>query len=59
MSIFALGAGAGSREGACQEGVRGFTVCRQVAGGIDYMLVSDYPRPEAKRVLTAVLSELP
>jgi len=59
MSLFALGTAAGSREGTCQEGVRGFTVCRQAADGIDYMLVSDYPRPEAKRVLTAALSELP
>jgi len=59
MSLFALGIAAGSREGECKEGVRGFTVCRQAADGIDYMMVSDYPRPEAKRVLTAVLSELP
>jgi anti-sigma factor RsiW len=58
MSLFALGTAAGRREGACQEGVQGFTVCRQAADGIDYMLVSDYPRSEAKRVLTAVLSEL-
>jgi anti-sigma factor RsiW len=59
MSLFALGTVAGGREGGCQEGVRGFTVCRQAADGIDYMLVSDYPRSEAKRVLSAVLSELP
>jgi anti-sigma factor RsiW len=58
LSLFALGTAVASREGACQEGVRGFTVCRQAVDGIDYMLVSDYPRPEAKRVLTAVLSEL-
>jgi len=59
ISLFALGTAAGPREGRCQEGVRGFTVCRQVANGIDYMLVSDYPKSEAKRVLTAALSELP
>jgi len=58
ISLFALGTAAGSGQGACQEGVRGFTVCRQAAGGIDYMFVSDYPRPEAKRVLAAMLSEL-
>lgn len=57
MSLFALGGAAGNRKEACKD-VRGFTVCRQDAGGIDYMLVSDYPQPEAKRVLTAVLSEL-
>ena len=59
MSLIALGSAGGSRKEGCQEGVRGFTVCRQAADGIDYMLVSDYPQPEAKRVLTAVLSELP
>jgi anti-sigma factor RsiW len=59
MSLFALGTAAGSREGSCKEGVRGFTVCRQAADGIEYMLVSDYPRSEAKRVLTAVLSGVP
>ena len=59
MSLIALGTAAGSGQGTCKEGVRGFTVCRQVANGIDYMLVSDYPRSEAKRVLTAALSELP
>jgi anti-sigma factor RsiW len=58
VSLFALGTAVASRAGACQEGVRGFTVCRQSVDGIDYMLVSDYPRSEAKGVLTAVLSEL-
>ena len=58
ISLFAMGTAAASREGDCREGVRGFTVCRQAADGIDYMLVSDYPQPEAKRVLTAVLSDL-
>jgi len=58
MSLIALGTAAGSGQGTCKEGVRGFTVCRQVADGVDYMLVSDYPRSEAKGVLTAVLSEL-
>jgi len=58
ISLFAMGTAARGREGDCKEGVRGFTVCRQAADGIDYMLVSDYPRSEAKRVLTAVLSDL-
>jgi len=59
MSLFALGASAGSRGGTCREGVAGFTVCRQAADGIDYLLVSDYPGPEAKGILTAMLSERP
>ncbi len=59
LSLFALGASAGSRGGTCREGVAGFTVCRQVTDGIDYMLVSDYPGAEAKRILTAMLSERP
>ena len=58
ISLFAMGTATASRKGDCREGVRGFTVCRQAADGIDYMLVSDYPQPEAKRVLTAVLSDL-
>ena len=58
MSLIALGTAAGSGQGTCREGVRGFTVCRQVADGVDYMLVSDYSKSEAKGVLTAVLSDL-
>jgi len=59
LSLFALGTAAGSQGGTCREGVAGFTVCRQAADGIDYMLVSDYPGAEAKRILTSMLSERP
>jgi len=57
MSLFAMGkASSGNTDRGCEEGVRGFTVCRRAAGGVEYMLVTDYPGAEAKQLLVAALS---
>jgi anti-sigma factor RsiW len=56
ISLFASRGAADREEGKCDEGVRGFTVCRRTIGGVDYTLVSDYPGSEAKLILTAALT---
>jgi anti-sigma factor RsiW len=56
MSLFAMGKASGNTDRGCEEGVRGFTVCRRAAGGVEYMLVTDYPGAEAKQLLVAALS---
>jgi len=56
MSLFAMGPATSDADEGCQEGVRGFTLCRRAAAGIEYMLVSDYPQAEAKQLLIAALS---
>ena len=55
ISLFALGPTANDQPEACREGVRGYTVCRRTAGGIHYLLVSDYPAAEASLILTSAL----
>src|SRR5262249_61764056 len=56
LSVFAMGPAAKDAGEGWEEGVRGFTLCRQAAGGIEYMLVSDYPQAEAKQLLVAALT---
>jgi len=55
VSILAERTDRGARATACEEQVHGFTVCRQTVGGIEYLLVSDYPAREAGGLLTAAL----
>jgi anti-sigma factor RsiW len=38
VSLFASRGASDSQEERCQEGVRGFTVCRRTVGGVDYTL---------------------
>src|SRR4051812_36398549 len=56
MSLFAMGIASGEVDRECEPGVRGFTLCRRTAAGIEYMFVSDYPPAEAKQLLVAALS---
>ncbi len=51
LSLFVMGPDGRTRGGACQEGIRGFSVCRRLYQGIEYALVSDLPAGEAGRLL--------
>ena len=56
ISIFPLGTATAAMGSQCRAGVRGFTVCRRAAAGIDYLSVSDYPPAEAQRILEETLA---
>jgi anti-sigma factor RsiW len=55
MSLFAMAAEPTALAPPCVEGIRGFTVCRHRAKGVDYALVSDLPASEALPLLEAGL----
>jgi Predicted transmembrane transcriptional regulator (anti-sigma factor) len=58
VSVFIAAGRAPERETQCEEGVKGYTVCQRSVRGVEYLLVSDYPAPEARNILGGALASL-
>src|SRR5262249_38975328 len=58
VSVFVAADGTKDPETRCEERVRGYSVCQRSVRGLDYLLVSDYPAPEAKGILGSALASL-
>ncbi len=54
LSLFAMPPERSSDSPSCTAGVRGFSVCRRRAEGVEYALVSDLPAHEATRFLASL-----
>lgn len=58
VSLFVAAGSASGSKTSCEERVKGYTVCRRSIHGVEYLLVSDYPAPEARGILGGALASL-